>query len=235
MTSACAAAAPPMSGPDGTTDECVWSDPDDPSMTAYRRSKVVAERAAWDFASGRDGGTALTTVPPGAAFGPVLSTDNLGRVQIIGRMLEGRVPGTPRVGREVDVRDLADTHVRAMGSPEAAGERLIAAGDFLWMSEVAQALRDGLSRAARRTPTRRLPDLALRIAAHFDPAPRSVRPMLGHKHLHSSAKAERLPARRARPAAETVAACAQDLVAKGAVRVRPAAGRVTAAPQTRPP
>lgn len=219
MTSACAAATPLMSGPDGTTDESVWSDPDDPSMTAYRTSKVVAERAAWDFMSRQEGRTTLTTILPGAVFGPLLWTDNLGSVQIIKRMLEGKVPGTPRIGLEVvDVRDLADAHIRAMESPAAAGERIIAAGDFLWMSEIAQALRAGLGDAARKTPTRRLPDIAVKIAARFDPGLRAVRPVLGHRHLHSSAKAGRLLGWEARPGIETVVACAQDLIAKQVVR-----------------
>ena len=36
---------------DGTLDETIWSDPseDNPNCDVYRRSKTLAERAAWDF------------------------------------------------------------------------------------------------------------------------------------------------------------------------------------------
>ena len=85
-----------------------------------------------------NGPTTLTTILPGAVFGPILDTDNLGSVQVIGRMLRGRMPGTPRIGLEVvDVRDIADVHIRAMTSPAAAGQRFLATGEFMWMGDIA--------------------------------------------------------------------------------------------------
>jgi len=218
MTSACAAATPLMSSPDGSTDETAWSDPDDPSMTAYRKSKVVAEKAAWQFMKEQDGPTSLTTILPGAVFGPVLSADNLGSVQVIGRLLEGRIAGNPRIGFEVvDVRDLADAHLRAMVSPAAAGERIIAAGEFLWTAQISAVLRESLGDAASKVPTRNLPDFLVRLAARFNPEVKAIRPTLGRQHLHSSAKAERLLGWKARPGAETVLACAQSLLDRNAL------------------
>ena len=48
ITSAAAAARPPRSSA-VVSDETVWADPDDPRFDAYRVSKILAERAAWDF------------------------------------------------------------------------------------------------------------------------------------------------------------------------------------------
>ena len=97
MTSAAAAARPPY-GSDRVSDETVWADPDVRSFDAYRLSKILAERAAWDFMAGHSGPTSLTTILPGAVFGPVLTQDNLGSVQIVQRLLQGRPPASRASG-----------------------------------------------------------------------------------------------------------------------------------------
>jgi nucleoside-diphosphate-sugar epimerase len=217
MTSSCAAATPPP-GADGEFDERVWTDPDRPDLDTYRRSKAIAERAAWDFMAERGGGTTLTTILPGAVFGPILSFDGLGSVGVIARMLRG-MPGVPRIGfNVVDVRDLADLHVRAMTSPDAAGERFIAVGGFLWMSEMAAELRNELGAAARKVPLRTTPDVALRVMARFEPGLRAIVPMLGRRYVHSSAKARTVLGWSPRPVATTVVECAETLIAHGVVR-----------------
>jgi len=141
MTSAAATARPPLSS-GRISDETVWSDPSDLQFDAYRVSKILAERAAWDFMSRNAGSTQFTAILPGAVFGPILSPQNLGSVQIIQGLLNGRPAAVPRLGFWiVDVRDLADLHIRAMSSPAAAGQRFIAAGEFMWMADIAAALR----------------------------------------------------------------------------------------------
>jgi nucleoside-diphosphate-sugar epimerase len=212
MTSAANASSPSSYRDEGVSDETLWTDQDDPTLQPYRRSKTVAERAAWDFMADHDGPTTLTTILPGAVFGPVLTTDSLGSVRIIARLLGG-MPGTPRIGFEiVDVRDLADIHIRAMTAPEAAGQRFLATGEFVWMRDMALALRAGLGDAASKVPTRNLPNIAVRLAAIADPTLREIMPALGRRHRHSTAKALRLLDWRPRPAAETVVACGRSLL-----------------------
>lgn len=153
MTSAANAASPSSYGTEGVTDETLWTDPEDPTLIPYRRSKTVAERAAWDFMKSNEGATELTTVLPGAVFGPVLTAGTIGSAGIVGRMVSGAMRGIPRIGLEVvDVRDVVDVHVRAMTSPHAAGERFLATGEFLWMADMARILREGLGE--RRPPGR---------------------------------------------------------------------------------
>jgi len=217
MTSAANASSPSSYRDDGVSDETLWTDPDDTTLLPYRRSKTVAERAAWDFMADHEGPTTLTTILPGAVFGPVLDASNLGSVQIIGRLLNG-MPGTPRIGFEiVDVRDLADVHLRAMTAPEAAGQRFLATGEFFWMHDMALALRAGLGDAAAKVPTRNLPNLAIRVSALFDSTLREIMPALGRRHRHSTEKAQRLLGWRARPARETVVACAKSLIEHNAL------------------
>lgn len=192
---------------------------DDPSLTAYRKSKAVAEQAAWRSVHERGAGHRLTTVLPGAVFGPLLHHSHRGSAQIVERLLGG-MPGTARIGFEVvDVRDLADLHIRAMTAPEAAGERFIGAGEFLWMSELAAVLRDRLGDAAAKVPTRTLPDTAVRLLARVTPGLRALTPYLGRKHLHVSDKAERVLGWRTGPAADPLADCARSLVERPVPRV----------------
>ena len=212
MTSSCAAATPPTRD-DIVVDETVWTDPDQAGLTAYRRSKTVAERAAWDYIERADGSTQLTTVLPGAIFGPALTADNFGSLQILSRMLEGRVPRYPSLAFEVvDVRDVADLHIRAMTAPEAEGERFIATGELLWMGEVAAILREQLGPAAAKVPTKPMPDLLVRVAAPFNPELRTLLPLLGRKLRHSSAKAQRMLGWQPRPAADTVVDSGRNII-----------------------
>ncbi len=218
LTSACAAASPPLYSEDSVTDESLWTDPEDGRLSAYRKSKTLSEQAAWRFMEEYDGPTTLTTILPGAVFGPVLSAENLGSVQVIGRLLQGRVLGNPRLGFEVvDVRDLADVHIRAMTSTQAAGQRFIAVGEFMWMTDISKTLRSKLGRSASKVPTRTLPDFALRLMSLFDPALRAVTPSLGRKHRHTSEKAQHLLGWRPRPAAVTVVDCAESLMTRNAI------------------
>ncbi|MET7289441.1 NAD-dependent epimerase/dehydratase family protein [Streptomyces sp. NPDC005573] len=219
MTSAANAASPSSYSAEGVTDETLWTDPDDPTLIPYRRSKTLAERAAWDFMARHDGPTELTTVLPGAVFGPVLATDGLGSVGIVARMLSGAMRGVPRVGLEiVDVRDLVDVHLRAMTAPAAAGERFLATGEFMWMADMAKVLRDGLGEQGRLVSTRRIPDVAVRLAARFgDRTLREIIPALGRRNRHTTDKAHRLLGWQPRPAARTVLDCAESLISRGAV------------------
>ena len=218
LTSSVAAASPRTGARESASDEAVWTDLDDPKVTAYSRSKTLAERTAWDLVAAASGATTLATVNPSVVLGPVLSRDFSDSVQVVQRLLSGRVPGLPRLGFSfVDVRDVADLHIRAMTAPEAAGQRFIAAGDFAWIAEVVAILKAGLGEGAAKVPTRRVPDLVLRLAALFDKSLAGVAPRLGERRTFSSAKAERVLGWRPRPLQETVLDCARSLIASKAI------------------
>jgi dihydroflavonol-4-reductase len=192
LTSAANTASPSSYQTEGVSDETLWTDPDDPTLIPYRRAKTLAERTAWELAD-RQGAPELVTVLPGAVFGPVLTASAAGSVDIIARMLTGKMPRVPRIGLEVvDVRDLVDLHLRAMLHPDAAGQRFLGTGEFVWMRDIAQALKSGLGSQAGRVSTRGVPDFAVRLAARRNPALREIAPGLGRKSRHSTAKAERI-------------------------------------------
>ena len=213
LTSSTAACTPTGPNAAKVADETTWTDATSPEINPYRRSKVLAERAAWDFVAGSDHSMELTTILPGAIFGPVVGTEIPGSVEVIQRLLSGAMPGVPRIGFSiVDVRDLADLHIRAMAAPQAAGERFVATGDFLWMQEMARILRTELGEQAAKVPTRRLPSWLVRAMARAVPPMRTLTPLLDRELTFSSAKAREVLGFAPRPGAETVVDCARDLV-----------------------
>jgi dihydroflavonol-4-reductase len=218
VTSAANAASPSSYTEQGVTDETLWTDPEDPAIIPYRRAKTVAEKAVWEFVESYDGPMTVSTILPGAVFGPILSKDSIGSVDIIVRMLTGAMPGCPRIGLEiVDVRDLADIHIRAMLAPDAAAQRFLATGEFTWMRDMAQDLRDGLGSAATKVSTRHLPNWVVRLSSVFDPSLRAITVSLGRRNRHSTDKAARILDWRPRPATQTVVDCANSLLEHGVV------------------
>ncbi|MDB5433824.1 MAG: dependent epimerase/dehydratase family protein [Phenylobacterium sp.] len=218
LTSSVAATSKGSAGGDWTSDESVWTDVKAGKVGAYAQSKTLAERAAWDLVSAAGGKTTLATVNPALVLGPVTSGDFSESIQVVERLLSGRVPGLPRLGFNiVDVRDVADLHIRAMTDPKAAGERFIAAAHFAWMGDLAALLRQRLGEGAAKVPTRKVPDFVIRLAGLFDKDLGSVTPNLGHRHDYSSAKAQSVLGWKPRPLEETVLDCARSLIATGAV------------------
>ncbi|WP_394541183.1 aldehyde reductase [Lysobacter enzymogenes] len=200
-------------------DERVWSDTAAP-LAAYVKSKTLAERAAWAFVAEQGDGLELAVVNPVGIFGPVLSDDYATSILLVKRLLDGALPGAPKLHfGVVDVRDVADLHLRAMTDPAARGERFLAtAGDFLSVAEMAALLRRNLGAAARKAPTRELPNWLVRLAALADPAVRQIVPDLGNPKNASNAKARQLLGWAPRSAEEALVATARSLIELGVVR-----------------
>lgn len=192
-----------------------WNDPDDPRQTPYARSKTIAEQAAWSLMRERGAEERLVTVQPGAIIGPVLGRDRSYSLEAIERLLEGRMPGLPRLGFSfVDVRDVAALEVAALTAPQAGGQRLLAAPTFLWFSEVAAILREKLGEDARKVPRREIPDFVVRAVALLDPSVRSVAGELGWRTEFSTENAVSRVGWSPRPVQETIVDCARSLIAE---------------------
>jgi nucleoside-diphosphate-sugar epimerase len=140
--------------------ETDWTDPDTPGLPAYPLSKVIAERAAWDFIGREGGGTELVSVNPTFILGPTLTAQARSSLQLVKAMLDGAMPVVRRQRFGVaDVRDVADLQLRAMAAPGAAGQRFLALADGPTISflELAGVLRDQLGPLARRVPAEEAP------------------------------------------------------------------------------
>lgn len=171
-----------------------WTRPTDPGVQPYQKSKTIAERAAWDFIAREGGALELAVVNPVGVFGPVLGADYSTSIHLLKRFLDGEMPGCPDIWfGAVDVRDVADLHIRAMTDAAARGERFLAtSGDFLSVHDIAEILRNGAGAAGRKVSTRRLPNWLVRTVALFDPAVKAALPELGKHKNATNEKARRL-------------------------------------------
>lgn len=201
-------------------DETTWTDLDGGDVSAYVKSKTLAERAAWDFVAREGGGLELATVNPVGVFGPVLGADYATSILLVQRLLAGAMPGCPQLRfGVVDVRDVVDLHLRAMVDPAAKGERFLAvAGDFMPVREMARALKRRLGDAAKRVPTRQLPNWLVKLAALRDPAVRQIVPELGKYKNATSVKAQRMLGWSPRGNEDALLATAESLLRLGLVR-----------------
>lgn len=205
-------------------DETDWTDLSDRSLTAYGKSKTLAERAAWDFIAREGGGLELSVVNPVGVFGPVLGPDYSASILMVQRLMEGALPGCPQLYfGAVDVRDVASLHLRAMTHPAANGQRFLAtAGDFMSFLDIAQVLKSRMSAAAKRVPTRQLPNWMVRLAALRDPAVKLILPELGKRKNGTNEKARRLLGWAPRSNEESIVATAESLVRLGLLKDSPA-------------
>jgi dihydroflavonol-4-reductase len=200
-------------------DETIWTDLSSPDLTPYVQSKTIAEQAAWGLAAERDARQRVAAVNPTVIIGPVLSDDTSASLEVIQRLLKG-MPAMPRLGFGlVDVRDVADLEIRAMTSTEAGGERFVANAKWLWMSEIAEVLRERLGPRASKVPTRVAPDLLVKAMALFDGGIRSFKSSLGKRTDYQTTKAQDLLGWSPRPVEDTIAEAAESLIDRGVVEV----------------
>jgi dihydroflavonol-4-reductase len=199
--------------------EADWTPADYRGISPYTLSKTLAERAARDWVAREGAGLEFCSVNPSVVLGPVWGPDYSSSVTLVKRLLMGSMPGCPDLGFGiVDVRDVADLHLRMLTAPRMAGERVIASGPFLKVIDIARMLREHLGEQARRVPTRRLPDLLVRVAALFDPMVRTAVTELGAERHTDARHARELLGWQARPVQQTVLDTARSLLEQGLVR-----------------
>ena len=206
-------------------DETSWTDLSWPGLAPYVKSKTIAERAAWDFVAKEGDGLELSVVNPVGVFGPALARDTSTSIVIVQRLMDGALPGLPRMMfGVVDARDVADLHLRAMTDPRARGERFLAiSGDFMSFREIALALKERLGPAARRVPTRELPDWLLRAASWLDPSVKQVLPELGRIRNATGDKAREVLGWKPRSREDALVATAESLMRLGMLKEKTAA------------
>ncbi|MGE5323185.1 MAG: SDR family oxidoreductase [Actinomycetota bacterium] len=220
LTSSFAAVGYGKKPPTTPYDESDWTDLESGGLTAYVKSKTVAERAAWDFIAREGGRLELSVVNPVGVFGPVLGRDYATSIILVQRLMDGAMPGLPRLYfGVVDVRDVADMHIRAMTSPAAGGERFLAvSGDFMSVKDIAGALKERLGAAAKKVPTRQVPDWLVRLVALTDPTARQIVPELGKRKNATSEKAQRLLGWNPRSREEALVSTAESLLRLGVLK-----------------
>ena len=223
MTSSAAAIA--YGHPPGKSEftEADWTDVDAPGVQPYVKSKTIAERAAREWVAREGGGLVFCTVNPVAVLGPVQGDDFAASIEIVKKLLEGSIPAVPDVGFSlVDVRDVADLHVRALTAPAEKvrdGRFIASAGPFYKFADVAWVLRERLGDKARKVPTRRMPDFLVRLFAMLSPDIRQLTGELGRVRSTSGQHARDTLGWSPRDADQTIEDTARSLIERGLVKV----------------
>jgi dihydroflavonol-4-reductase len=184
------------------------------TVAPYQRSKTISEKAAWDFIQNEGTEMELAVVNPTGVLGPVLSDDYSHSIQNIKQMLSGQLKACPKIiSGYVDVRDVADLHIKAMTKPEANGQRFIAVADNgLSLLDIANILRKNLGEKATNVPTRELPNWLVHFLSTFIPKLKAAVPYLGMVKRASSEKAKTLLGWKPRSTEEAIVATANSLI-----------------------
>ena len=197
-----------------------WTDLNEKDLSAYNKSKVLAERAAWDYVNEEGGSLEFATLNPMGIFGPSLSSDLSSGFALLKQVLDGSLKSIPNMTLGiVDVRDLADLHIRAMTNPNAKGQRFLAlSGGIMSLPEIAVLLKNKLGDKGKNITNRRMPDWIVRVAALFSPTARNLVPQLGRYRDASNEKAKKLLGWQPRTNEEALLATAESLFQFGWVK-----------------
>ncbi len=199
--------------------EADWTLLDKPGVTAYVQSKTIAERAARDWVAKEGGGIEFCSINPSVVLGPVWSRDYSASVVIVKKLLDGSMRACPDIGfGVVDVRDVADLHLRALKAPNMADERFIASGRFMKLREIADVLRAGLGPQAHKVPTHNVPDWLVRVVARFNPLARAVVSELGSVRNQDASHAKAVLGWATRPVEQSILDTARCLIELGIVK-----------------
>jgi len=199
--------------------EADWTPLDKPGIPAYIQSKTIAERAARDWVAKEGGAMEFCTINPSVVLGPVWSADYSASVVMVQKLLDGSMGACANFGvGVVDVRDVADLHVRALTAPGMAGERFIASGRFMLLREMSDILRAELGEQAHKVTRRNVPDWLVRVAALFNPLARSIVNELGSVRNQDASHAKAVLGWETRPVEQSIGDTARSLIALGVVK-----------------
>jgi len=156
-----------------------WAD--ESKCDAYTKSKLLAEKAAWRFYEEHKGQIEVSTILPGFVMGPVFKATGGSSEHFVQMVMTGKMPGMPNVSAGiVDVRNVAEAHIKAMLSPNAAGKRYIVCGTVMWFKDIANVLREEFGQYGYKVTKGTVPNCLIGFAALFSAKAKSAKPLLGH-------------------------------------------------------
>jgi len=159
-----------------------WTNLNSNKVTAYFKSKTLAEKTAWDFIKNQTGGQSLelVVVNPGPIYGPTL-TGNLATeaMDFFKKLITGQVPMLPIAYSVMsDVRDVAKIHVSALENERANGKRFIVTSEKPYaIQEIAEILK---SNGYSKVSTRLAPTFLLKFMANFNDEMKGMLPFVGN-------------------------------------------------------
>jgi dihydroflavonol-4-reductase len=207
-----------------TFTEADWSNPNDPRIGAYEKSKVIAEKAAWDFMNtDAKGRMEMSTINPGGVLGPMIGNNASTSNELVKKLMDGSLPMVPDLTYSmVDVRDVAAAHVAAMTAPEAAGQRYLIGIENASMRDLAKIVHRHYSPKGYKVPTRNMPGFLMKVTAKFDKTVALALNDLSRPHHINNAKVTALLGRPLRDLETMTIGMADSFIAYGVVKPKKA-------------
>ena len=158
--------------------EAIWSDPNQGG--AYEKSKLLAEKAVWDFYKANQGKIEIAVVNPGLVLGPAMAHSDFTSGEILMKLMRNQVPGIPKLSFSiVDVREVATAHLAALENPKSDGKRHILVAKTLWMEEIAQILQKEFNKQGFNIKCKPIGKCPLKFVSVFDCQVKMLLPMIG--------------------------------------------------------
>ena len=159
-----------------------WTNVNAKHVTAYLKSKTLAEKSAWEFINNQQGDDKLelVVVNPGPVYGPTLSGNLSGEsMSMYKDLITGKMPMLPQASINMsDVRDIAEIHVQALENEKANGKRFIVSTEKAHsFQEMAQILK---SNGYDKVSTRVAPNFLLKFMSNFSNDLKGMRPYIGN-------------------------------------------------------
>jgi len=158
-----------------------WTNIKAKNVTAYVKSKTMAEKFAWDFVKNQDNNhpLELVVINPGPVFGPTIIGNLSGAsMSMYKDLITGKMPMLPQSSINMsDVRDIAEIHVKALENKQAAGKRFIVTTENPHsFQEMAQILKH---KGYSKVSTKVAPNFFLRFMANFSNDLKGMLPFIG--------------------------------------------------------
>ncbi len=160
-------------------DEKNWTNIDANGVSAYTKSKTIAEKAAWDFVS-KNSSIKLSTINPVLVWGPALGNHSNSTSLIICRMLMNKeMPMIPRMKVPlVDVRDVAKAHVSSIENNNSIGNRFLLCENTYWMKDISLKMK----KMGYNSPIIVAPDFLIKFLSNFDSTLKEASSKLGYNY-----------------------------------------------------
>ena len=167
-----------------------WSSVDG-EISAYAKSKTLAEKAAWEFVENLEESKKfdLTVINPVAVTGPMLTSDIGSSNDFLLKLISGSMPACPKIHMGyIDVRDVAKAHIFSMTEEKTNGERIIVSENEMYFAEVGKTLNEA---GFKKSPTKELPNFLVKIMSFFVGELKTLLSALDRKGDIDKTKAER--------------------------------------------
>lgn len=222
LTSSMAAIYGGVAEKDKIYDENDWIDTSHPG--AYYRSKMLAEKAAWDYVKDlpEDKKFELVVMNPGLIMGPILTGTVGASIDIACQMLSKKMPMLPDVDFDiVDVRDVAAAHLKGMVLPEASGHRHPLSTKVMTFQDIAIVMSEEFKPQGYSVPTTVAPHFVMKIVAVFNSGVKLLIPALGQRHQTNNKRMLEVLKIEPRDTKDTIVDMCYDVIEMGLVPKKP--------------